>query len=110
VLESYGLPDGTPALAGTDHPKKRTLLVRYRRSNAPDGVFLADYLSLVFAVGKLDRASRHDAAPAGLGADHDGKTTPLGVVALLHGGVKGVEVDVHDEARHRVISMISNRR
>ncbi len=37
---------------------------------------------------------------AGLGAYHQGKAAPLGMVALLDRGEEGVEIDMHDEAGH----------
>ena len=37
---------------------------------------------------------------AALGAYHQGKAVPLGMVALLDGGEEDVEIDMHDEAGH----------
>ena len=45
-------------------------------------------------------AGRDHAPLAGLGADHQGKAAPLGMIALLDRGEEGVEIDMHDEAGH----------
>jgi hypothetical protein len=45
-------------------------------------------------------AGGDDAALTGLGADHRREPPPLRMVALLDGGVEGVEIDVHEEAGH----------
>ena len=48
---------------------------------------------------RLVGAGGHHPAPAGLGADHHRPAAQRRVVALLHGGVEGVHVQVHDPAR-----------
>ena len=45
---------------------------------------------------RLVRGGRHDAAPAGLGADDDGLAAQLRAIALLDGRVERVHVDVRD--------------